>query len=714
VPSLVKRIGKIVLAVAVAGILLLIFILDVVRRSYEIDIGWILLLRELLIGVAFLILYLLVESVWRREQKPTKKLGFILVITLFVGVASVLLFIIQPSGYDIKNAELIPLGFDSIIWSNVYGVVLGVMMLILLLTIRDIVFSRRKKGTQRNFIIMVGFLVLTAVLTLTRSSLGTSPITSISQGLLLLAMIFNSFRLSWIVYLTKREKIFSIVYGFLLFLLYTGFTIITLREGSIVANSLLYYSKPLQSFVNNVCMLAAIYFGMTFISTLFHLPTAEAFDRKISEVSSLHSLSRLITQVFDFNELADTVTSMTLDVCEAKSSWLEIIRTPPASHQSKRLVAGESVKEEFMTVGVKNITYEEIHSVMATGGSQLRKHVLDSRLPIIIDNIRDDKRTQSIAQIEAKFGSMVIMPLLTHETVIGILYVTKASEYGFDKDDTELISTFADQATIAIENSRLIEKSIERERLLREMMLAQEMQKKLLPQHIPQLSSVEIEALSTPAFEVGGDYFDFKMLDDEHFAVLVGDVSGKGVSAAFYMAEMKGIFQALSKVYREPREFLINAHNALMGTMDKRSFISLIYAVVHLHDGLMKVARAGHCPMLLLSGGKGRFIKPQGLGLGMGNSEVFEKTIIQDEILLKEGDVVVLYTDGITEAYPKNGIEFGYERLLDVIQKAGGKSAEEIRDAIVMSVDDHMNHESPDDDLTLVVMKWKKNLNVNS
>ena len=707
-PSVVKKIGKVVFAIAVTGVLLLVFVLDVIRRSVEIEFGWILLLRELFIGGAFLILYILIESVWRRDQRPTKKLGFILVLALFVGVASVFLFLIQSSGYEVKNAELNPLGFDSIVWSNVYGIVFGVMMIIVLLTIRDIIFSRRRRGTPRNFIILLIFLFITAGLTLTGRSLDQNPLTTISQGFLLLAMIFNSFRLSWIVYVSKREKIISIIYGFLLFLLFTGFTIMTLKEGSIIGNSILYYSQPLQSFVNNICLFSAIYFGMTFISTLFHLPTAEAFDRKMSEVSSLHSLSRLITQVFDFNELVDTVTSMTLDVCQAKSAWLQIIQTPVVSHQQKRL---GSAKEEFMTVGVKNISYEEIHNIMATGGNVLRQQILENKLPIIVDNIRDDKRTQNFGQIEAKFGSIAIMPLLTHDSIIGILYVTKATEYGFDKDDIELISTFADQATIAIENSRLIEKSIERERLLREMMLAQEMQKKLLPQHIPQLPCVDIEALSTPAFEVGGDYFDFTMLDDDHFAVLVGDVSGKGVSAAFYMAEMKGIFQALSKVYYEPKEFLINAHKTLMGTMDKRSFISLLYAVVHLHDGCMKVARAGHCPMLLMSDGKGIFIKPQGMGLGMGSSEIFTKTIAQEEVRLKEGDVVVLYTDGITEAYPKNGSEFGYEKLLEVVQNVGSKSAQEIRDAIVMSVDDHMNHESPDDDLTLVVMKWKKSLN---
>ena len=709
-PSIVKKIGKVVFGATSAGLLLLIFIADVVRRSVEIEFTWVLFLREILIGIAFLIIYILIESVWRRGQQPLKKLGFVLVITIFIGIASLFLVIIQSSGYEIKNTELNPLGFDSIVWSNVYGIVFGVMMIIALLTIRDIIFSRRRKGTQRNFIILIILLILTAALTLTSRALESNPVATISQGLLILAMILNSFRLSWIVYASKREKIISIIYGFVLFVLFTVFTFITTKQGSIIGTSILYYSQPLQSFINNISLFAAIYFGMTFISTLFHLPTAEAFDRKISEVSSLHSLSKLITQVFDFNELVDTVTSMTLGVCEAKSVWLEIIKTEPVNPHQKKIAVVESVKEEFVTVGIKNIPYEEIHDIMKSGGYLLKKQVLETKLPIVVDNIRDDKRTQNIKQGNSRFGSIAIMPLLSHETVIGILYVTKAVEYGFDKDDIEVISTFADQATIAIENSRLIEKSLERERLLREMMLAQEMQKKLLPQHIPQLKCVEIEALSTPAFEVGGDYFDFALLDDEHFAVLVGDVSGKGVSAAFYMAEMKGIFQALSKVYHEPKEFLINAHKTLMGTMDKRSFISLLYAVVHLHNGQMKIARAGHCPMLLLSNGKGRFVKPQGLGLGMGTPEIFEQTIVQEEVQLNHGDVVVLYTDGITEAYPKNGSEFGYEKLLEVVQNVGNKSAEEIKDAIVMSVDEHMNHESPDDDLTLVVMKWKNSI----
>jgi serine phosphatase RsbU (regulator of sigma subunit) len=335
--------------------------------------------------------------------------------------------------------------------------------------------------------------------------------------------------------------------------------------------------------------------------------------------------------------------------------------------------------------------------------------VLDSRKPVVIDQVRNDKRTAHLTEVKTKFNSMAIVPLVSHDKIIGILYATKQMEYGFDKDDVDLISAFADQATIAIENSRLIEKSLERERLMREMMLAQEMQRKLLPQELPAIPEVDLEALSTPAFEVGGDYYDFTMLDEHHLGVLVGDVSGKGVSAAFYMAEMKGIFQSLSKIYRSPKDFLAKAHEALIGTIDRRSFISLLYCVLDLRTGMMTVARAGHCPLLLVADGKAEYVKPTGLGLGMGSSAFFTQTITEQKIQMKCGDVAILYTDGVTEAHTKSGLEFGYESLLDVAKKMGDKSAVEVRDAIIMAVDTHMEHESPDDDLTIVVLKWIKN-----
>ncbi|MBI5475423.1 MAG: SpoIIE family protein phosphatase, partial [Ignavibacteriales bacterium] len=577
------------LLLGISGIILfLIFIVDIIRQSVDIEIGWIVLMREILIIIAFFIFFLILESMWKREQTPSRKLGFALVLSLVAASATAMLFIISPSGFEVKNAYLLPLGFDSVVLANLASIVLGISMLMIFMILRDILFSKRRKGTKRNFIILTILITIQSLSSLLYKPMEVGMISTILNFAALAAILWNSFRVSWIVYLTKREKILSIIYGFLLFLIFIGFDVVLARGQTIVGQSILFYSPPLQTFVKEICLFASIYFGMTFISTLFHLPTAEAFDRKISEVSSLHNLSKLVTQVFDFDELMETVTAMTLQVCEAKSAWLEMIPLP-SNHAKRIFNHSTDVNTEIEIAGLKNISQEETQKIMEAIKETIRHPVLDNYKPIIIDSIRDDKRTRDIPKSEMRFSSMAVVPLVSHEHVIGILYATKDVEFGFDKDDIDVISAFADQATIAIENSRLIEKSIERERLMREMMLAQEMQRKLLPQRIPQLKNIELEALSTPAFEVGGDYYDFLMIDEHHLGILVGDVSGKGVSAAFYMAEMKGIFQALSKIYREPREFLIEAQRALIETIDKRSFISVVYSVVNVNTGLMKI-----------------------------------------------------------------------------------------------------------------------------
>jgi len=379
-----------------------------------------------------------------------------------------------------------------------------------------------------------------------------------------------------------------------------------------------------------------------------------------------------------------------------------------SSARGKGKPADNPGTEAVRTVALQNISIQDIEAITGYGDGAIRRMVRETRKPVVIDRVEEDGRTKHVKEIAGKINSMAIIPLVSHDQVTGILYATKSIEFGFDAEDADVLSAFADQVTIALENSRLIEKSLERERLMREMLLAQEMQRKLLPQELPSLPQIEIEALSTPAFEVGGDYYDFAMLDDDHLGVIVGDVSGKGVSAALFMAEMKGIFLSLSRLHRSPSEFLSEAHSALLGTMDRRTFISLIYAIVNIRTGVMKIARAGHCPMIFLSGNGTRFVKPTGLGVGMGSRDFFSRTITEDEITLSYGDVAVFYTDGVTEARPENGEEFGYRNLEGVIAGAGSGNALEIRDQIILAVDNHMGHKAPDDDLTIVVLKWLK------
>jgi serine phosphatase RsbU (regulator of sigma subunit) len=693
-------------------LLLIVFTIDVVRKNVALEVGGLSLIRDVMIIGIFALVYLFQESAAvKREQSPVKKLGLIMVSVLIMIVVGAGFLALGDDGFDSKNFSLLPLGYGTIFLATWISVLFGALAMLIMRSLRDLVFYKRKRGTQRNFLVLMGLTFATAISTVMLQPLETSILTSILFGLSIAVAIANSFRLSWIVYLTKREKISGLIYGFFLFVGFIGLNIIL--HNSLVTKSLLYYSYPLRQFTSIVCIFGNIYSGMAFVSTLFHLPTAEAFERKTSELSSLHNLSRLVTQVFDFNELVDTVTSMTLQVCEANSCWLEIIHYP--DEERGEALKGDDFVAYSSSIGnyhvqlaaKKNITEQQITMLFSTDERTIRDVVLESRAPIIVDAVARDSRFKQFKKTKLPFGSLVVMPLVSHTGLIGILYATKESEYGFFKDDVDVISAFADQATVAIQNSRLIKKSLERERLLREMMLAQEMQRRLLPQRLPAYATLEIDAVSTPAFEVGGDYYDFVQLDEHTLGIVVGDVSGKGVSAAFYMAEVKGIFQSLSRMYPSPKQFMIKANEALASSIDKRSFVSLIYGLFDVRTGGLKLARAGHCPMLLVSGERVEYIRPNGMGMGLGRGGVFSHAIEEQGIQLRAGDVCIFFTDGVTEAQRSDEEEFGYDRLMKAAERAKGKHASAIKDEILESVKKFIDTQANHDDLTLVVLKWK-------
>lgn len=698
----------------VSGAILLaltVFVLDLVRTSVELNVGGLLVLRDLLVVGALVLVYFFLEfSEKPRDETPVKKIGLILIATAIVAfVGLVVGLTTDAASFETKEGMLLPLGFDTIFIASFLGFLFGLFSLLVLRVLRDLMLHSRKKTTRRNLFLMTILMVATVVSAVGMTPLETSVLTTVLFSLSISFIVMNSFRLTWIVYLTKREKIFSLVYGFFLFALFTYLNIAS-RTG-IVQQSLLYHSHAAREFVSINLIFGNVYFGMAFVSTLFHLPTAEAFERKTSEVTSLHNLSKLITQVFDFNELVDTVTSMTLQVCEARSCWLEIVLQPDdvpkgqtaPQHMVLRRVdpAGYYVQ----IVGMRNIQLDDIEALVSFNGRSLRDAVIEERLPLVVDDVGHDPRVKWTKKSREVAGSLVIVPLVSHTGLLGILYATKESASGFFKDDVEVISAFADQATIAIENSRLINRSLERERLLREMMLAQEMQKRLLPQTLPRFASVEVDAVSTPAFEVGGDYYDFADLGDDRMGIIVGDVSGKGVSAAFYMSEVKGIFQALSAIYRSPKRFLIKANEALVSSIDKRSFISLIYAILDLKSGILTLSRAGHCPMLLTTNSSAVYIRPSGMGLGLSAGPPFADAMEERSVQLHPGDVCVFYTDGITEAR-QGDEEFGYERLLECARRARAATASQIKETILDSIRSFTDNQPIHDDLTLVVLKW--------
>ncbi len=696
--NFLHRFGKIFYLITGFTLFLVGLILDVISKN----VGPVFAQVDLIKIGAFVPFYFYIQSYWKRESVPLKRLTAILILGTIVLGISLLLTVAIGIEFEFKASSLIPNNYSTIFISNALAVIIGVAAILFILLLRDILIYKPRRYTKRNFIILVLALLATTFSAINLNPYESRLVTTILFGIFVLLILINSFRMPWIVFLKKREKVLTIVFTFSTLVIFTALILIY-QNNSAAGKSILYFSHSLKYFIDGVFLLILLYSLIAFLSTIFHLPTSDTFDRKMSEVASLHNLSKLVTQVLDFNELVESVTSMTLQVCEAKSSWLEIIQP------SDKLRNLKSEQSNISVAAQKNISVQDINRINLSSPITLRSSVINDRKPVMIDDFKSDSRTKHLNGLDTKIGSILAVPLIARNELVGILYATMEAEYGFDREDLELISAFADQAAVAVDNSRLIEKSFERERLMREMNLAQEMQKRLLPQTLPSIEHIEFEAFSSPAFEVGGDYYDFMMIDDKHLAIVIGDVSGKGVSAAFYMAEMKGIFQSLCKIYPSPKDFLIKANQAISSSIDKRTFISLIYAVLNLETGLLTSARAGHCPFILAKESDVSFVRPNGIGLGMGNSELFAKYIQESQTHLNSGDTLIFYTDGITEAHTKEGDEFGYSRLLDAIKNNRNKSAIDIRDAIISSVNEYMQNQPPHDDLTLIILKWLRN-----
>jgi serine phosphatase RsbU (regulator of sigma subunit) len=273
----------------------------------------------------------------------------------------------------------------------------------------------------------------------------------------------------------------------------------------------------------------------------------------------------------------------------------------------------------------------------------------------------------------------------------------------------ELAGSF-NSMTASVED--LLRQKAEKDRLEQELKVARDIQMSLLPQGPVRIPGLALTGYCEPAREVGGDYYDFFQIDDQRLGVLIADVSGKGTSAALYMAELKGLMLSLSQRHRSPRALLIDANRILARQLDPRSFITMTYAVIDLEARTLTHARAGHCPLLHLpSGSNGagqvRTLTPDGLVLGLqiDNGETFNQLLEEVTTPLAAGDLFVLYTDGVTDATNDTGEWFGEQRLAAFIQAHGALPFEALRERMRREVDAFAGAQAQHDDMTWVLVR---------
>ena len=274
----------------------------------------------------------------------------------------------------------------------------------------------------------------------------------------------------------------------------------------------------------------------------------------------------------------------------------------------------------------------------------------------------------------------------------------------------ELAGSF-NQMTGSIEN--LLQTAAEKKRMEEELRIARQIQMSLLPRGQLDMPGLGVTALCVPAREVGGDYYDFFPLGPGRLGVLIADVAGKGTSAALYMAELKGLVMALSQTYQSPRQLLIEANRILSDNIDSRSFITMTYAVIDLVNGVMTYARAGHTPLIYLPGPAAvqqgaQVLVPSGMVLGLridGAVAKFNELLEEVQIPLHTGDVLVFYTDGITEAMNNDSDLFGDSRLSRIVEEHGHLESGELRERILREIEAFVGTADQHDDMTMILIK---------
>lgn len=247
----------------------------------------------------------------------------------------------------------------------------------------------------------------------------------------------------------------------------------------------------------------------------------------------------------------------------------------------------------------------------------------------------------------------------------------------------------------------------ERVRMAKELEIARNVQMSLLPKEHPSIEGYEISGLCIPAQEVGGDYFDFVKLGHRKLGIALGDVSGKGVPAAIYMTLTKGILQSNAEENVTPKTVLSKVNSLMYRTIERNSFVSMLYAVLDGEAATLRFARAGQCPILMTAGmqGQEKFLTTKGMALGLEGGETFNSVLEEVELRLRPGELLVFYTDGFTEAMNPGHEEFGEERLVESVRKHRSQSVDVFIQSIIDDVRAFAGNAPQHDDMTIVAVK---------
>lgn len=340
-------------------------------------------------------------------------------------------------------------------------------------------------------------------------------------------------------------------------------------------------------------------------------------------------------------------------------------------------------------------------------GNGLLGQALDAKETVHVKALLESPQFDGASNPLQENLAVLLAPLVYGQKEVGVLAVVKNSGKPFSENDRDVFGSIAEQSSFALGSAIIHAEAHEKRRLEAEIRQASEIQRILLPKKPPGLSDFQLASAFSAARMVSGDYFDYVPVDDRRFGVAIGDVCGKGIAASLIMAMCRSTLRNNAAGNLSPASVLHAVNRAIFPDIREDMFVSLLYLVLSRDSDEIQLARAGHEPPLVYRKAKGEveIVEPPGMAAGIDDGEVFERSLVDYQLTLESGDLLLLYTDGVIEAMNFNEDEFGIDRLRDTLADSASRGAQAVVDAVSESVADFVGDATQSDDITLIAVE---------
>lgn len=413
--------------------------------------------------------------------------------------------------------------------------------------------------------------------------------------------------------------------------------------------------------------------------------------RAVEELSSLNEIATAISSTMALDKIVDLIVQKCVKHFRVEQAAVMLLEEKTDEKQFHTMIR----KADSSTL---KIPYHF--------DTQLTGWMLQNQKPLIINDFSNDDRFKSTTEENDPIRSLLSVPMFLKGRMIGSLTCfNKKTKERFTVDDQRLLSIIAAQSVQVIENARLYEKEQTLFRMQEEFRLASEIQYGLLPKSAPRMKGYDITGVSYPARVVGGDYYDFIPIDKNRLAVCVGDISGKGLPAALLMANLQATIRGQTLLNPRPKDCLQRSNKLLYQSTDPKKFATLFYGILDTEKNQFFYSNAGqNKPILFSENKRSKSLETAGIALSFMENFSYE----EGSIVFNPGDVLLIYTDGITEAMNASDEEFGEKKLTELVKTDIDLSANELTKKIVASVKQHAGDRDQSDDFTLVIIKRQK------